>query len=162
MIERVGHNPVALEREAIDVVRRPSPARPWGFERLGDAYSPGIARIRVSNWSSWFILNNGDIGNDRSSYISTSRRGRSKMPGICLYQQWIVWCLHPRRPRLGLIEAPSGNWAILPYYPASEAWTFRAHRQAGPVETLAGRQNALGQKIMRPSPRLASGAPSDG
>ncbi len=105
MIERVDHDSAALERDAIDVVRRQSPAQPWGFERLGDAHSSEVARILVGNWSSWFIWNSGDIGNDVSTDISTSKRGRSKMRGICLDQQWIVWCLHPRRARLGLIEA---------------------------------------------------------
>ena len=49
MIEPVDHDSDALERDAIDVVHRQSPVQPGGFERLSDAISPEVARIRVGN-----------------------------------------------------------------------------------------------------------------
>ena len=82
------------------------PVQPCGFEWSSDAHSPEVARIRVSNWSSWFISNGGDIGNAVSTDIWTSKQGCSKMRRICLGRQRVIWWLYPRRSRLGLIEAP--------------------------------------------------------
>ncbi len=49
MIELVERSSVGHERDAINVVGRQSPVPPCGFERLGDAHLPGVARIRVSS-----------------------------------------------------------------------------------------------------------------